>query len=206
MPIQPYRTRTFRKVKVKTPSGKVVIHYKKRKPKPAHCGKCKKRLHGVPRDLPYKIRRLPKTQRRPDRKYGGVLCPSCLKLLFKEQYLKKQSKLEVGRVCIKLSGREAGNFCVIVEIKDDNFVLIDGEVKRRRCNIDHLIFLEQKIKIKKGASTAEVIKELKKINIEVKTKKSKKPKPRPRKQRKKKEVKPKEKKKEVKKKPKKSKK
>ena len=185
MPIQPHRTRTLRRIKVRTPRG-VKTHYKKRKPKAAHCGGCKKVLHGVPRGLPHQIRRLPKTQRRPERKYGGVFCPACLKGMFKDQYLKKQAKLEVGRVCIKLSGREAGNFCVIVDKKDDNFVLVDGQVKRRRCNIDHLIFLEQKIAIKKGATTADVTKGLKKLKIEVKAKKSKKAKPRPRKNRKKK--------------------
>lgn len=210
MPIQPHRTRTLRRIKVRTPRG-VKTHYKKRKPKAAHCGGCRKVLHGVPRGLPHEIRKLPKTQRRPERKYGGVFCPACLKGIFKGQYQKKQAKLEVGRVCIKLSGREAGSFCVIVDKKDDNFVLVDGQVRRRRCNIDHLIFLEQKIDIKKDASTADVIKGLKKLKIEVKTNKSKKSKPRPRKQRKKrikeekkKVEKPKEKKKEVKKKTKKT--
>ncbi|WP_457611716.1 KOW motif-containing protein, partial [Methanocaldococcus sp.] len=36
--------------------------------------------------------------------------------------------IEIGRVCIKTLGREAGNTCVIVDILDKNFVLIDGNV------------------------------------------------------------------------------
>ncbi len=64
--------------------------------------------------------------------------------------------IEIGRVCIKTSGREAGKVCVIVDILDRNFVLVDGEVKRRRCNIKHLEPTEKKVDIEKGASTEEV--------------------------------------------------
>ncbi|RLG55185.1 MAG: 50S ribosomal protein L14e, partial [Candidatus Hydrothermarchaeota archaeon] len=47
--------------------------------------------------------------------------------------------IEIGRVCVKTAGREAGKRCVIVDIIDKNFVLVDGpEVQRRRCNIKHL--------------------------------------------------------------------
>ena len=34
--------------------------------------------------------------------------------------------LEVGRLCIKLAGRDAGKKAVVVENIDSNFVLIDG--------------------------------------------------------------------------------
>ncbi len=46
--------------------------------------------------------------------------------------------MNVGRICIKISGREAGKTCVIIEKNDDNFVTIIGEVKKRKCNIKHL--------------------------------------------------------------------
>ncbi len=73
--------------------------------------------------------------------------------------------IEVGRICVKLRGREAGRKCVIVDIIDENFVLITGPkqltgVKRRRCNIDHLEPLDKKIEISKGASDEEVLKAL----------------------------------------------
>ena len=32
------------------------------------------------------------------------------------------ASIEVGRVCVKISGREAGEKCEIVEIIDENFV------------------------------------------------------------------------------------
>ncbi len=74
--------------------------------------------------------------------------------------------IEVGRICVKLSGREAGRKCVIVDIIDKSFVLITGPknvtgVKRRRANINHIEPLQEKVKIKRGASDEEVTESLK---------------------------------------------
>ena len=71
--------------------------------------------------------------------------------------------LEVGRVCLKLAGREAGKYCVIVKKVDENFVMVTGpksltRVKRRRCNINHLEPIEEKVKIKAEATDSEVLK------------------------------------------------
>ena len=70
--------------------------------------------------------------------------------------------IEVGRLCVKLYGREAGRKCVIVDIIDENFVLITGPkqlsgVRRRRANIDHIEPLGKKIDIPKGASDEQVL-------------------------------------------------
>lgn len=71
--------------------------------------------------------------------------------------------IEVGRICVKIAGREAGRKCVIVDIIDENFVLITGprsltSVKRRRVNIKHIEPLDKVIDIPKGASDEEVLK------------------------------------------------
>ena len=96
--------------------------------------------------------------------------------------------LEIGRVCIKLAGREATKYCVVVDKVDNNFVLIDGQVKRKRCNIAHLEPTNHIIKIKKGATHAEVAKELEKLKIKIiKTKPRTKKAEKSKKQRKKKE-------------------
>lgn len=95
--------------------------------------------------------------------------------------------IEVGRICIKLAGRDAGKKCVVVEVLDDNFVMIDGETRRRKCNIIHLEPLNDVIKIKSKASHSDVVSEFKKLGIEIKEKKSKKSSERPKKVRKKKE-------------------
>ncbi len=61
--------------------------------------------------------------------------------------------MEVGRLCMKLAGREAGEKCVVVDEVDECYVLISGPgVKRRRCNIAHLEPLDQVVKLRKGAS------------------------------------------------------
>lgn len=92
--------------------------------------------------------------------------------------------LEIGRLAVKTCGREAGKKAIVVDIQDDNFVLIDGQVKRRRCNISHLEPLAQILKIKKNASHEEIVKEFKKLGIDLKEKKSKEKKEKPKKQRK----------------------
>ncbi|HDH40993.1 MAG TPA: 50S ribosomal protein L14e [Candidatus Altiarchaeales archaeon] len=71
--------------------------------------------------------------------------------------------LSVGRVCMKVKGREAGKYCVIVDKPEKNFVLIDGrDVKRRKVNIRHLEPLPVVLKIKRNADTKTVEKALEK--------------------------------------------
>mgnify|MGYP000483424248 CR=1 FL=1 len=77
--------RSKKMVKVRTPGGRLKIRYRKRKPNPARCAKCGKILHGVPRELPSKMRNLPKTKKRPERPYGGYLCSKCMRELMKEK-------------------------------------------------------------------------------------------------------------------------
>lgn len=79
-----FRSRTYRRVFIKVPGNKVNIHYKKRKPSKAQCGNCGISLAGVPRGRPLRIRNLPKTMKRPERPYGGVLCSSCMRNKIKE--------------------------------------------------------------------------------------------------------------------------
>ncbi|MGD0423782.1 MAG: 50S ribosomal protein L14e [Candidatus Bathyarchaeia archaeon] len=73
--------------------------------------------------------------------------------------------IEVGRICVKLLGREAGKKCVIVDVVDKNFVLITGPkavtgVRRRRTNLDHLKSTLEIVELKKGATDDEVEKAL----------------------------------------------
>ncbi|MBW2988964.1 50S ribosomal protein L14e [Candidatus Woesearchaeota archaeon] len=75
--------------------------------------------------------------------------------------------METGRICIKTCGRDAGREAVILEILDNNHVLIDGNVRRRKCNMLHLEPTSRKIDIKKGASHEDVKKEFDKLNIPV---------------------------------------
>src|SRR5262245_10944604 len=66
---------------------------------------------------------------------------------------------EVGTVCVKLAGRDAGKKCVVVEEHKDGFVVIEGETRRRKCNIRHLEPVGE-VKVSKGASHDVVMKAL----------------------------------------------
>ena len=84
MPRPKLRTRSRKRVSVRLPGGRTAIHYKREKPRPARCARCGGKLGGVPRLTPVEIRRLPANQRRPERIYGGQLCPRCLREALKE--------------------------------------------------------------------------------------------------------------------------
>ena len=74
--------------------------------------------------------------------------------------------IEIGRLVVKIAGRDAGKKAVIVDILNDKYVLIDGETRRRKCNILHVEPLSQTVKIEKNASHEYVSKALKEIGLE----------------------------------------
>jgi len=73
----------------------------------------------------------------------------------------------IGRVVVKLSGKESGRTAVIVDNVNDNFVVIDGNLKRRKCNLSHLEFTDLVLDIKKGSSTKEVHDAMKKASLKI---------------------------------------
>ena len=75
----------LRMLSVRTPGGRTTVHFKRKKPSKAKCGNCSKPLAGVPRGLHSKTKNLPKTKKRPERPYGGVLCSKCTRSLLKER-------------------------------------------------------------------------------------------------------------------------
>ena len=98
--------------------------------------------------------------------------------------------IEPGRICLKIAGREAGKYCVIVERIDDSFVLITGpksitRVKRRKCNIDHLEPTEEKFDINSKAEDSQIedlwkkSNLIEKFNIKIPVKRKEKPKEKP---------------------------
>lgn len=84
-----HKSRTMRRVLRRTPGKKVVMHYMLRKPARASCASCGKQLAGVPRARPAVMRNLPKTAKRPERPFGGVLCSACTR---KEMIRRARSK------------------------------------------------------------------------------------------------------------------
>ncbi len=78
MPRPMHRARTWRRIKKRTPGASLTLHYEKRKAGKAKCAICATELHGVPALRPYQMGKLAKTEKRPERPYGGVICPNCL--------------------------------------------------------------------------------------------------------------------------------
>ncbi|MEZ0319155.1 MAG: 50S ribosomal protein L14e [Pyrobaculum sp.] len=73
--------------------------------------------------------------------------------------------IDVGRIVLKVLGREAGRKAVVVDVVDENFVVVTGPksisgVKRRRVNVNHVEPTDKKIEIRRGASDEEVVKAL----------------------------------------------
>lgn len=76
--------------------------------------------------------------------------------------------IEIGRICVKTYGREAGKKCVIVDVVDKNFVLVTGpksvnKLKRRKANVNHIEPTQDKIEIKRGATDEEIVEALKSV-------------------------------------------
>lgn len=68
--------------------------------------------------------------------------------------------MDIGRVVMKIAGRDSGKIGIVVDVLDNTYVLLDGEVRRRKCNIGHLEPLARNVDITKNASHADVLKAL----------------------------------------------
>lgn len=64
---------------------------------------------------------------------------------------------DIGTICVKLAGRDAGKRCVVVSKEDEKTVLIDGETRRRKCNVLHLEPTADSLGISEGASHEDVV-------------------------------------------------
>jgi large subunit ribosomal protein L34e len=89
MPRPALRSRSLRRMRKRTPGGRLVLHYAKKEPGKHVCASCRRPLHGVPRGRKTRISRIPKTKKRPERPYGGNLCSSCMRKAIKERMIYK---------------------------------------------------------------------------------------------------------------------
>ncbi len=72
-----YKSRSYIRKKVRTPGGTLKTAYTRKRPAKPQCGGCGKALAGVPRVKETAMKKIPKTKRRPERPFGGVLCSPC---------------------------------------------------------------------------------------------------------------------------------
>jgi len=79
MPQGKHKSRTFRRIFVRKISGNLTKHFRKRKNSKKVCSECNKILMGIPHKIESKFSALPKTKKRPERPFGGVLCSPCMR-------------------------------------------------------------------------------------------------------------------------------
>ena len=75
---------------------------------------------------------------------------------------------EIGRLCVKTAGRDAMQYCVVIEQIDSTSVLVDGNTRRKKVNMAHLEPLNKTLDVKKGADTKTVLAAFEAAEIEVK--------------------------------------
>ncbi|QQG39249.1 MAG: 50S ribosomal protein L14e [Candidatus Woesearchaeota archaeon] len=75
--------------------------------------------------------------------------------------------LEIGRVVVKLAGRDANKAGVVIKKIDNNYVLIDGNVRRKKCNVNHLEPLDKVLAINEEESTQKIRELLKKEGFSI---------------------------------------
>merc|ERR1712232_1159709 len=98
-----YNTKSNKTKIVKTPGGKLTVHYRTKAAKGPRCGDCGTSLPGIPHLRPKEYSRLPKSQKTVSRAYGGSRCGTCVKqrilraFLVEEQRKAKASALEAAR-------------------------------------------------------------------------------------------------------------
>ncbi len=85
MPKPGHRSRSLRRVFVRTPGGESRLHYRKKKPAKARCGSCGAVLKGVASERPYKMQNMPRSRKKPQRPYGGMLCSRCMRTVIIEK-------------------------------------------------------------------------------------------------------------------------
>jgi len=84
MPRGMYKSRTFRRIRVRTPGGKNVLHYERRKPAKAKCAVCRAELKGISCNIPSKIKKMSKSQKTVARPYSNM-CSACMRNLIKKE-------------------------------------------------------------------------------------------------------------------------
>lgn len=79
----------------------------------------------------------------------------------------------IGRVCVKIAGRDAGRRCVVLTNAESSLVLIDGETRRKKVNVKHLEPTEKVVEISENADHKEVEKVCSSLEWNIWNKKSK---------------------------------
>ncbi len=85
MPRPSLRSRSLKRIRIKVPGGARIIHYIKKRPGKPRCASCGRPLSGTARGTKAQVKGMPKSQKAPNRPYGGNLCPECAKEALRER-------------------------------------------------------------------------------------------------------------------------
>lgn len=77
----------------RSPGGRLAVKHKASKPARAHCGLCGAKLNAVPRAGVGEMAKYAKTEKRPERKWGGVLCHKCT-----ASVIRNSARIAAGRL------------------------------------------------------------------------------------------------------------
>ncbi len=97
-----HASRSLKQVRVRTPGGRIVVRYNYKKHSKHLCAICKKELHGKPTGRPVEIGRLAKSERRPERPFGGMLCSRDTRMVLSYRAKVKHGLIKNGDVPISL--------------------------------------------------------------------------------------------------------
>ncbi len=78
---------------------------------------------------------------------------------------------DVGRICLKTAGRDAGNFCMVIKKLELPYVIVEGYTRRKKVNIRHLEPTDKVVEISEEATREKVIIALEKEGYKIKQKK-----------------------------------
>lgn len=77
------RSRSKKKIKRRTPEGRVAVHYRKRRPGLPKCSRCGRQLPGLKAHRPGTLKGVSRSKKRVNRPYGGNLCSACMRSVIK---------------------------------------------------------------------------------------------------------------------------
>ncbi|MDD3263298.1 MAG: hypothetical protein PHT94_00200 [Candidatus Nanoarchaeia archaeon] len=77
---------------------------------------------------------------------------------------------EIGRLVLKVAGRDAGKVGVVISPIKEGKVLIDGIVRKKQVSIKHIIPLKVLLKVKENESSDVILSELEKLGYKVEEK------------------------------------
>jgi len=88
-----YNTASNRVRRVKTPGGKIVFQYLKKKARGPRCGDCGGPIAGIPHLRPREYSKLSKRQKTVTRAYGGSRCAKCVRERIVRAFLIEEQKI-----------------------------------------------------------------------------------------------------------------